>query len=214
MVDIVDFGLAAQQLDQIFDDGDDVFLCQDLDVIGNVEVQFAVDAVTTDQAQIISLVGEEQLLNDATCRFLIGRLSITQLAVDVFHSLFFRVAGVFLQGLENDRIVGNPIILVTFHLAMEQNGLHAAVYDLLDMFILEDHVTVDDDLVTLDGNALAGILIDEILVVGMKHTSSQLAAKHTLQTRLRHLHLFGEVEDIEDVLVSFVTDGTQQGGDR
>ena len=58
------------------------------------------------------------------------------------------------------------------------------------------------------------VLVDEILVVGVKYTSGQLAAKHALQTCLRHLHFLGEVENIEDVLVGFVADGTQQGGDR
>ena len=95
VVDIIDFCLAAQQFDQVFDDGDDVFLGQDFDVIRDVEVQFAVDAVATDQTQIISLVGEKQLFDNATGRFLIGRLGVTQLAVDVFDSLFLRVTCIF-----------------------------------------------------------------------------------------------------------------------
>ena len=59
---------------------------------------------------------------------------------------------------------------------MEQDGLHAAVDDLLDVFILEDHVTVDDNLVTLDGNAFARIFVDEVFKIRMQHTGGKFTA--------------------------------------
>ena len=97
---------------------------------------------------------------------------------------------------------------------MQQDGLHAAVDDLLDVFFLENHITVDDDLVTFDGHTFASVFIDEVLEVSMQHTGSEFAAQHALQACFRNLHFFSEVEDIEDVLVGFVADGTQQSGDR
>ena len=213
VVDIVDFGLAAQQLDQIFDDGDDVFLSQDFDIFGDVEVKLAVDAVTADQTQVISLVREEQLLDDATGRLFIGRLSVTQLAINIFDSFLLGVAGVFFQSLKNDRIVRDSVILVAFRLAMEQDGLHATVNNLLDMFFLKGNITLDDDLVTFDGHALASVLVDEVFIVSMQYASGELATQHALQASFGNLHFFGEVKDIKDVLVTFVTNGTKQSRD-
>ncbi|CDC97774.1 uncharacterized protein BN576_00509 [Alistipes sp. CAG:268] len=81
------------------------------------------------------------------------------------------------------------------------------------MFLLEDRFAVHDDVVSFDGDHLARILVHEILDPGRKHACGQLAAHSLLEGGLRHLHLVGQVEDLENLLVRLVTDGTQQRGD-
>ena len=113
VVDIVDSSIRVHQLDEIFDNLDDVLLGQDADIHICVQTQFLVDAVTAHITQIVTLVREEQVLNHLACAGIIGRIGIAQLAIDVEHSLLLRVTGVFLQCIENNGIpVGSLGIFV------------------------------------------------------------------------------------------------------
>ena len=85
MVDIIDGSLGVHQLDQILDNLDDVLLRQDADIHICVQVQFLVNTVTAHITQVVTLVGEEQVLDDLTGTGIIGRVSITQLTIDVEH---------------------------------------------------------------------------------------------------------------------------------
>jgi hypothetical protein len=91
VVDIVNFSLIAKHLHQIFDDGDDVFFGKDPDLRVDVEVQLAVDAVASHKSEVISFIGEEKLLDDAACGFLIGRVGATEQTIDILHGIFLRV---------------------------------------------------------------------------------------------------------------------------
>jgi hypothetical protein len=73
-------------------------------------------------------------------------------------------------------------------------------------------LAVDQHLVALDGDHFAGILVHEILHPALQHAGGELAAHGLLQGGLGHLHLIGQAEDLQDVLVALKTDGTQQGG--
>ena len=88
MVNIVHIGLLVYQLYQIFDDRGDISLGQYPDSIGDIKIQLGVDTVTTDLAQVVTLVGEEQFLDNATRRFLVWGFGIAQLAIDILNSLF------------------------------------------------------------------------------------------------------------------------------
>ena len=96
VVDIIDFRFGIDKFDQIFYDGDDIFLGQDLLVHSDIESQFLVHSIASYLAQIVTLVGEKQLIDDTTCRLLIGRLGITQLTIDMLDRFLFGVGRILL----------------------------------------------------------------------------------------------------------------------
>ena len=96
VVDIVHVGLRVDELNQVLDDGDDVLARQRADGRVDIQVQLLVDAVATYVAQIVTLVREEEFLDDVARRCLIGRLRSTQLAIDIHHGFFFGVTRIFL----------------------------------------------------------------------------------------------------------------------
>ena len=102
VVDIIYRGLGINQLDEILDNLDDIFLRQDTNVHIGRQVQLAVDAVTADLAQVITFVREEQIINDLACGTVVLRIGVAQLTVYVIYGLLFGVARVFLKGIEND----------------------------------------------------------------------------------------------------------------
>ena len=104
MVDIVDRSVRVNQLNEILDNLDDIILSQHTHIRVGIQSELAVDTVAAYLAQVITLVREEQVLEHLACAGVIGRIGVTQLAIDVQHSLFLRVAGVFLQGIEDDSI--------------------------------------------------------------------------------------------------------------
>ncbi len=208
MVDIVDVGLGVDELDQVFDDGDDILARQRARFRIDVQIQFLVDAVTAHVAQVVTLVGEEQLLDHVARRSLIGRLGSAQLPVDINDSFLLGVAGVFLQGVVDDREVDARQILL-----VQEDRLGAALDDLVDMLLFEHRLAVDDDVVALDRNDLARILVHEVLDPSRQHACSELAAHGFLEVGFRNLYLVGQVENLQNLLVGLVTDGAQQRSD-
>ncbi len=59
MVNIIDHRLGVDELDQVLDNLDDVFLGEYTHVDINIEIEFLVDSVTAHIAKIISLLGKE-----------------------------------------------------------------------------------------------------------------------------------------------------------
>ena len=92
VVDIVDIRLRIDKLNQILDDGDDVFLSQHFHLLRHCKRQFLVDAVTAHIAQVITLLGEEKVGYHLTRARIVRWLRVAQLAIDIVDSLFFRVA--------------------------------------------------------------------------------------------------------------------------
>ena len=77
------------------------------------------------------------------------------------------------------------------------------------MLFLEHRFSVNDHVVTFDRNHLARILVHEILDPGRKNPGGQLAADGLLQSGFGHFHFVREIENLEDLLIGFETDGTQ-----
>ena len=96
---------------------------------------------------------------------------------------------------------------------MQQDGLGAALYDGVDVILRELDLTIDDDIVSLDGHNLARILVDEVLDPARQHTRRQLAAYGLLQVALGDLDLVGQIEYLEDLLVGLEAYGTQKSRD-
>ena len=95
---------------------------------------------------------------------------------------------------------------------MKKDGAYARVENLLDVFLFENGLAVDHNLVAVDGDNLAGILVDEILHPCAEHACGELAAESLLEVGLVDLHLLGEVEDLDNVLIAFEADGAQKSG--
>ena len=93
---------------------------------------------------------------------------------------------------------------------MQQNSAHTRIKDILDMILLKHGLTVNHNVVTLNRHNLAGILIHEILNPCAQHPGSQLAANGLFQIGFVDPHLFGKVENLDDVLIALKPDGTQQ----
>ena len=81
------------------------------------------------------------------------------------------------------------------------------------MLLGEFNVALDDHLGTLHGDDLAGVLVDKVLGPGLHHTGSELLAEHSFQIVAIDLDLFSKLEDVKDVLIGLIADGTQEGSD-
>ena len=209
VVDIVDRGLGIDQLDEILDDLDDVGVGQNTHVRSDGKAELLVEAEAADIAQVVSLLGEEELVDDVAGRALIRRFRIAELLVDVVDGLDFGVGRILLQGVEDDGVlVGAHLVL------LQEDALLIGFEDGLDGVVVEDLATVDDDLDTLNGGHLAGVLVDEVLELGLQHVVGELAALGGLEVRRGDLDLVSQVEDVDDILVGVVTDGPEQGGHR
>ena len=91
MVDIIHSEVAADEGNQILDDGDDVILRQHVDVGVGILAQLLVDTVTSHFTQVVTLVREEQILYHLACTCLVGRVCVAQLTVDVVNGLLLGV---------------------------------------------------------------------------------------------------------------------------
>ncbi len=97
---------------------------------------------------------------------------------------------------------------------MNKNRSHTRLQNLGNVFLLNHRVAVDNHLITLDRNHFAGVFVNEVLVPRAQHAGSKLAAHCLLEVGLVHLEFLGQAEDLDDIIVSFQSDGTQQRGHR
>ena len=102
VVDIINCSTWVDELNQIFDNLDDIVLSQNTDIHICIETQLLINTVATYLTQIITLVWEEQVLEYFACTGIISRISITQLTINVVDSLLFRVTWVLCQCIEDD----------------------------------------------------------------------------------------------------------------
>jgi len=88
---------------QVLDGGDDVLNRKNRVLQRLLETQLAVDLVTTDLCQVITLGVEVEVIQQQTCCFSSYLLAWTQLAVDVLEGFFLGEDGVLFQGVQNRR---------------------------------------------------------------------------------------------------------------
>ena len=94
VVDIINSGIGINQLDEIFYDFNNIVFSQHTGIHVCVEPQLLIDTVTSYLTEVITLIREEQVLEDFTCTGIICRISIAQLAIDVVDGFFLWVAGI------------------------------------------------------------------------------------------------------------------------
>ena len=97
---------------------------------------------------------------------------------------------------------------------MHKNGRDATVHDRIKVVFGDLCLTLEHHLVTLSGNDLTGILIDKVLCPCSQHTGSKLTADQLRLVLFRNLHLLSEIENLKNVFITFVTDGTQKSRNR
>ena len=210
VVDIIHFGMGVDQLDQMLDDADDVFLGQDPGFQRDVQLQLAVDTVTSHLAQVVTLVGEKQFLDNASGRFFIWRFGITQLPVYEFHGLLGVVGRVLLQSIENNGTIQVAFVV----LAVNQDRLDTGIHNHVDMLLFQFRLTINKDFGTFNRNHFSGVLVHEVFHPGANHTGSETGTDIFLQSGLAHFHFLGKVENFKDILIRFKPYRTQQRGDR
>ncbi|SKO57610.1 Uncharacterised protein [Mycobacteroides abscessus subsp. bolletii] len=208
MVDVVDLdrdleaaggghrGLALVQTHQVLDGGDDVFLGErggsHQSRVGTAKTQLLVHLVPAHAGQVVTLLLEEQVLQQRLRGLLGRRLARTQLAVDVQQGLVGTGDVVLLQGPHHD--LGEPEtlddLLVGPAECLQQHGdglttlaidAHTHGVALVDIE-LEPCTTAGDDLDAVQG--LLGRLVDVLVEVDAGRTDE-----------LRHDHALGAVDD-------------------
>ena len=96
-----DVGASIVKGHQILDGRNNVLNRQNRVLQRLLKTQLAVDLVTTDLGQVITLGVEVEVIEQQTCCFSSYLLARTQLAVDVFESFFLGKDGVLLQGFQD-----------------------------------------------------------------------------------------------------------------
>ena len=110
-----------------------------------------------------------------------------------------------MECVEDNRVVGCVGILF-----VEQDVLHAGFEDGIDMLLLKYGLTVDNHVVALYRHYLAGVLINEVLNPCAQHARRKLAPYGFLKVGLVDLDFLGKSEYLDDILIAFQTDGSQQ----
>ena len=171
VVDIVHLSLGVDQLNQIADDGDDVLVGEHARFHGDVQIQFLVNTITAHFAEIVTFVGEEELVQRGTGRLLVGSRRALQLQIDVVDSLTTGVGRVFLQRIEDHRVVN--LLLVRL---VEEHRLDVRIRNHVDVLFLKNGLAVDDHFGTLDVDDLTGFVIDEVLTPCLGDSGGELLA--------------------------------------
>ena len=209
VINIIDLSFGVDQLDQIFYNGNDIFLGQDLLVHSNIQSQFFVHSITSNLSKVITLIGKEQFIYNTTCCFLIGWLSITQLTIDMFNSLFFRVRWILLKG-----VMDNGIITLCIILFVQKNSLHISFQYLIYVIFFQNSITVQDNLISFNRYYFASILIHKILMPCIQYSRRQFTAQYFFQAGIGNLNLFRKVKYLQNILIPFKTNSSEQGSNR
>ena len=209
MVDIVDSSLGVDELDEILDDLDNVVVGQhpDLGICG--EAEFLVQAEPSDNAQIIPLLGEEELVDDIPGSRLIRRFRVAELFVDIVDSLDLRVGRIFLEGVVDDGVlVGVGLVF------LEEYGLDVCVTDFLDGVVVEDLASLNDSHSPLNGDDFSGVLVLKVFHPSLQNLGGELPALVLSENLRSGLDFVSESEDVYDVFVRIISDRPEKRGDR
>ena len=208
MVDIVNHSLRVHKLNQVFNNLNDVFLRQNTHADVRRQVQLLVHTVAAHFTQVVALLGEEEVVDDLACASIVGRISVAKLAIDVEHSLLLGVTGILIQRIEDNGIVG-----LTSLFAVDKDGLHTSIQNFVHDILVDERLTLKENLVTLDGNHFASIGIHEVFHADLNDTGGKLTAYQLLGHSLVDTHLFSQIEDLKDVLIRLKADSAKQRGD-
>src|SRR5690554_2546919 len=103
----------------------------------------------------------------------------------MFYRFFFGVGRVFLQGLMDNCIVTQEVILF-----VQQNSLGSRIKDLIYVFLFKNGITIQDNFVSFNGNNFTSVLINEILMPSFQYTGGQFPANVLFKTGFGGLYFF------------------------
>ncbi len=209
VVDIIHIALGVDKTNEILDNLYYVLAGENLHVHRSVETEFLVYAVTAHFSEVVALLAEEKALDYLACGCGIRRLRVAQLPIDIADRLLLAVGDVLLKCVENYAVVHGADILL-----LQKNSLDTAFQYLFHVVLRDFVATVHHDCVALIGGYLAGIGINEILKAAHHHTARQFAADHSLKIGAGNSYFFGEVENLDYILVRLEPDGTEKSSDR
>ena len=209
VINIINYSLGVDQLNQVFDDFNDVFFRQHLRVCTNGQIQFAIDTEAPHISQVVTLLREKQIVDHLSGTGIICRICIPQLTIDIQHSFLLRITRILLQ-----RIVDNRVIRQVLIPTMQQDVLCTRVYDSANILLIKLSLTVNDHIISLNRNNLTRVFIHKILNPCLQHTRSQFAPDVFLQIGLRNLHLLSQMEDLQDVFIALISNGAKQSRNR
>ena len=116
----------------------------------------------------------------------------------------FGVGGIFSQGIVNDaKVCGTWIV------AVNNDAFHTRFQNLVHVICFNNHFAIEDNLVPFDRNNFTSIVIYEILEPGFDNPGGQFPSYNFFQVSLIHLNFIGETEDFKNILIGFITDGTE-----
>ena len=121
----------------------------------------------------------------------------------------FRIAGVFLQGVVDDRVIRR-----VGGFFVQQDGGDIRFQDIVDMPLVENGFPLNDYLVSLNGGYFAGVFVHEVFHPRFQHAGGQFSTDNLFQVGFAYFHLFGKVEDFKDIFIAFKTYGAKQSGYR
>ena len=165
VVNVVNFRTVVDELNDVADDIDDVVFRQNQFFFRQIE--FAIDFVATDIAQVVAFITEKQLVNDATRRFVVWRVSAAQLAIDVVDGFAFGRRRVFLQRVVYNRVVFRNAFF------LQNNRFDFAVDDRFDAVFVQNHVAFEDNFVPFDGHDFARVFVHEIFRPSAKYPRTE-----------------------------------------
>ena len=158
VVNIVNLGLVVDQGNYVTHNGDNVFLGQYQVVIVDIGQQLAVDFETTYFAKVVTLVGEEQFINDTASRLVIRWIRTAQLAVDIVYRFYFTGSRVLRQGIVDD----GKILFNILALQDDSRHIGVVVQDEFDVLFIQYCIAFENDLVTCNGHHLTGVFVYEV----------------------------------------------------
>ena len=186
VVDVVDRRLRVDEFDEVLDDRDDVFTREYAHIKRGIETQFLIDTITTHFTEIITLVGEEKVVDHFARTRIIGGFCVTKLTVDFNHRLTFGVRTVLVERIEDDRVVG-----IAGFLVVEEHRRSTALDDLENILLVKNSFALEKDFATFDRCYFTRCFVDKVFRARLGHATGEFATDGLLQVGFVDLHFFG-----------------------
>ena len=120
----VRLGLVGVEGENVVDGSDNVLEGQLAATVLRVEAELLVDLVATNLRKVVALIGEVEVREEVLASARRRRFAGAELAVDVGQRLFLGVDRVLLEGVDEDRVIGEFLadLLLGHSPSLEENG--------------------------------------------------------------------------------------------
>ena len=187
-----ELGVAGMQSDQILDGGDDVFARQATIVDILLQAKLAVDLVTADAGQIITLGVEVEGIQQIAARFRRRSVSRANLAVQIGQSLVLGLHGLLGERVHDQRVIFEGVGDLVFGHA-DGHEEHDGGLLTLTIHAHAKHITFVDLKLKPCATARNNLRAEDFLVGSTILATVEIHARRTHQ--LRHDHSLGTADD-------------------